>query len=82
MQTYTFRTIIEPDEGGTFHGFAPALPGCHTWGDSIEQTRANLRDAMTAYLLSVLDDGEPVPQDAGFEALETVTIDGPTPSFA
>lgn len=82
MQSYTFRTIIEPDEGGTFHGYAPALPGCHTWGNTIEETRKNLRDAMTAYLLSVIDDGELIPQDIGFEALETVRIDGPAPSYA
>lgn len=82
MQTYTFRTIIEPDEGGTFHGYAPALTGCHTWGDSLEETRRNLRDAMAAYVTSMIEDGEEVPGDVGYETLETVTIGGPAASYA
>ena len=27
--TYTYRIILEADEGG-FHASVPALPGCHT----------------------------------------------------
>ncbi len=73
MKTYTFRVIIEPDENNTFHGFAPALPGCHTFGHTIEETRINLKDAIKAYVLSLLDDGEPVPEELGFEGYETIT---------
>jgi len=73
MKTYTFRVIIEPDENDTFHGFAPVLPGCHTFGTTIEETRENLKDAIKAYVLSLLDDGEPVPDDRGFDGYETIT---------
>lgn len=73
MRIYTFRIIIEPDENNTFHGFAPALPGCHTCGSTIEETREHLKDAIKAYVLSLLDDGEPVPEDRGFEGYETIT---------
>lgn len=82
MKTYTFRTIIEPDENNTFHGYAPALPGCHTWGKTLEETRKNLQDAMRAYLASVLEDGEPIPQDIGYETLETVTLAEPIGAYA
>ncbi|MBI4434958.1 type II toxin-antitoxin system HicB family antitoxin [Candidatus Uhrbacteria bacterium] len=82
MQSYTFRTVIAPDENGTFHGYAPALQGCHTWGDSLEATRRNLRDAITAYVASMIEDGEEVPGDIGYETLETVTIGGANPSYA
>ena len=57
MKTYTYRIIIEPDENHTFHGYVPALPGCHTWGKNIEATRANIRDAIDAYLRSLQSDG-------------------------
>ena len=46
MKNYTFRVIIEPDENNAFHGFVPSLPGCHTWGYSIEETRKNLKEAI------------------------------------
>ncbi len=60
MKSTTFRTIIERDEGNTFHGYAPALPGCHTWGETLEETRKNLREAIELYIQSLIDDGEMV----------------------
>ncbi len=74
QKSYTFRTIIQGDEGNTFHSYAPALPGCHTWGNSIEETRDHLRDAITAYLQSLVADSEPIPTDTGYETLETITL--------
>lgn len=74
MRNYTFRIIIEPDEKGTFHGYVPSLPGCHTWGETIEETRKNIRDAVKAYLYSLIEDGEAVPQEKGLEAFETVSL--------
>jgi predicted RNase H-like HicB family nuclease len=40
----SFTAIIEPDEGG-FHAYIPALPGCHTFGDTVEEARTNLLEA-------------------------------------
>ena len=74
MRTYTYRIIIEPDEKNTFHGYVPALPGCHTWGKTIEATRVNVRDAIDAYLRSLQSDGEIIPEDRGIEIVETVTV--------
>ena len=70
---YTFRIIIEPDEGGEFHGYVPELSGCHTFGATIEETRKNLKDAISIYVSSLVADGECVPQDKSFESFETVT---------
>ena len=72
METFTFRIIIEPDERGTFHGYVPALPGCHTWGRTLSETRRHMRDAMRAYLKSLRADGLSIPQDSGFELIETL----------
>lgn len=80
MKTLTFRIIIEPDDRNTFHGYVPALPGCHTWGKTIVETRRNLRDAMRAYLKSLRTDGMPIPHDAGFELIETLAVKEVTPA--
>lgn len=69
--SYTYRIIIESDEGG-YHAFVPALPGCHTWGKTIAEARAMVRDAIDAYLRSLIADGEPIPEDGGMELFETV----------
>ena len=73
MKVYTYRVIIEPDENNTFHAFVPALPGCHTWGETFDEARRNVRDAIDAYLRSLKTDGESIPEDNGVEILETVT---------
>lgn len=72
MKFYTFRVIIEPDEKNTYHGYVPVLKGCHTWGDSIEETKENLKDAIKVYLANMLDDKEAIPQDEGFEFVQTI----------
>lgn len=57
--SYTYRIIVEPDDNG-FHVFVPALPGCHTWGKTINEARTMVRDAIDVYLRSLIADGEPV----------------------
>ena len=57
--THTYRIILEPDDDG-YHAFAPALPGCHTWGKTIEEAREMVRDAIDVYLRSLIADGEPI----------------------
>lgn len=74
MKIYTYRIIIEPDENNTFHGYVPSLPGCHTWGNTIEETRVNLRDAIDIYLRSLIADGEKIPEERGIEMVETVIL--------
>ncbi len=51
MKSYTYRIIIEKD-GKFFHGFVPALLGCHTFGKTVEATRKNLREAIELYVES------------------------------
>ena len=72
MKTYSYRVIIEPDEGDTFHAYVPALPGCHTWGETFAQTRRNVRDAIDVYVRSLKADGETIPEDTGVEIVETI----------
>lgn len=71
MRNLTFRTIIEKD-GKWYHGYVPALPGCHTQGLTIEETRKNLREAIVGYLKVLKDKNLPIPEDRGFEAFETI----------
>ena len=72
MKSYSYRVIIEPDENNTFHAYVPALPGCHTWGESIAEVRSLIRDAIDTYLRSLISDGEEIPEDKGLEVVETL----------
>lgn len=41
-----FRVIIEQDEDGVFVASAPAIPGCHTQGESYEEVIKNIKEAI------------------------------------
>lgn len=72
MKFYTFRVIIEPDENNTFHGYVPLLKGCHTCGDTIEETKKNLKEAIKCHVQGMLMDNEPIPQESeSFELIQT-----------
>lgn len=45
----------EPDVGG-YSASIPALPGCHTQGETLDEVRANLREAAEGWLAVAHDD--------------------------
>ncbi len=60
MKIHQFTVVIEPDEEA-FHAYVPALPGCHTFGSTIDEARANIAEAIELHIESMLQDGEVVP---------------------
>ena len=46
----------EPDAGG-YSASIPALPGCHTQGETLDEIRANLREAAEGWLAVAHEDG-------------------------
>jgi predicted RNase H-like HicB family nuclease len=69
-KNYSFRVMIEPDDPEGYHGFVPLLPGVHTVGDTIEETKKNLREAIQVHVEGLLKDGEDIPQEG--DTLELV----------
>ena len=64
MQTYcNYTVIIEKEDEGGFHAFCPALSGCHTQGETYEETINNIKDAIKLYLESLMARNEPVPEE-------------------
>lgn len=58
-----YRVLIEPEEGGGYHAWCPALPGCHVQGETKEEALRNLREAIELYVESLKAHGENVPED-------------------
>ena len=59
----------EPDEGG-YWVKVPALPGCTTQGESVEECLVNVKEAIEGYVLSLKARNLPIPeQDASPMAL-------------
>ncbi|MDA1315532.1 MAG: type II toxin-antitoxin system HicB family antitoxin [Acidobacteria bacterium] len=49
-------------EGG-YVAFVPALPGCHTQGETLEETERNVKEAITLHLESSAARGETIPEE-------------------
>lgn len=50
--------IIRPEpETGGYSASIPALPGCHTQGETLDEVRANLREAAAGWLAVAHEDG-------------------------
>lgn len=47
-----FKVVLEPSEDGGYAVHIPALRGCHTQGETIEEALENAKDAIKTYLLT------------------------------
>ena len=61
MSEVTYTVHIEPAEEGGYVAFFPALPGCHTQGDTLDEVIAMAKDALTGYLACLHAHGDPIP---------------------
>ena len=61
MPNYQFTVVIEPDDG-QFHAYVLVLPGCHTFGATIEEARANIAEAIQLHVECMLADGETIDE--------------------
>ena len=55
IATLTALVYPEPEAGG-FSAEIPALPGCYTQGETLDEVQANLREAAEGWLGSAPDD--------------------------
>jgi predicted RNase H-like HicB family nuclease len=53
--------IIEKAADGSYSAYVPDLPGCTTSGDSPDEIRHNIKDAVDTYIESLRENNEPVP---------------------
>jgi antitoxin HicB len=72
MRRYTIILEADEDDAG-YTVLVPALPGCVTQGDSIEQCIERAQEAITGYIESLQAAGEPVPKET--QPLQTMTIE-------
>lgn len=46
---YQIPVVIEHDEDG-YYAYSPALDGCQSQGDSLEEVRQNIHEAIELYI--------------------------------
>lgn len=62
--TVNLSAVVRPEpEAGGYSASIPALPGCHTQGETLDEVRGNLREAAEGWLAVAHEDG--LAGDAG-----------------
>jgi len=60
-QAYT--AIFEPSLEGGFVVSIPTLPGCISQGETFEEAKQNIQDALAGYLAVLKEDGDEIPTE-------------------
>ncbi|HEX73361.1 MAG TPA: type II toxin-antitoxin system HicB family antitoxin [Candidatus Hydrogenedentes bacterium] len=69
MKEYRFTVVYGQDEDGRILAVCPALQGCYSEGETEEEARANIREAIEAHIESRLAHGEPIQTELCSEAI-------------
>jgi predicted RNase H-like HicB family nuclease len=68
----TYTVVVDYDsEERVYNISVPALPGCFAWGKTKSQALTRAKEVMRAYLDTLVDLGQPIPEEVD---VERVTI--------
>lgn len=65
MKEYEFTIVIERDEDGRFLAICPVLQGCYTEGETEQEARSLIEDAIRLHVQDRLETGEPIHEEVG-----------------
>jgi predicted RNase H-like HicB family nuclease len=64
QREYSYQVLLIPDlEVGGYTVEVPALPGCITEGDTVEEALENAKEAIQAWIESAIAHHEPIPEE-------------------
>jgi predicted RNase H-like HicB family nuclease len=59
----SYTVLFEPAEEGGYIARVPALDGCVTQGETLEEAMDMAKDAIEGYLAVLKEEGLPIPED-------------------
>jgi antitoxin HicB len=63
MKIYNYTVVFEPVPEGGYNVVVPAIPEICTSGETLEEAKTMVTDAIKCYIESALKANEPVPED-------------------
>lgn len=75
VQTYTFKVVVEPDEGG-YHAYCPALRrfGAVTQGSTEAEALKNINEVVQMIMDELREDGIALPFDDDVQIFEGARV--------
>ena len=69
---YKYRILIEKDENDIYIASCPALQGCYSQGDTVDEALQNIKDSIQLHIEARQALGEPIPIEILIEEVEVV----------
>ncbi|MEK7648353.1 MAG: type II toxin-antitoxin system HicB family antitoxin [Patescibacteria group bacterium] len=69
-----YTAYFQPTEEGGYVVTVPALPGCVSQGNTFEEARANIADAINGYLRILAEDGDEIPIEKEYVAAHVSVV--------
>lgn len=66
---YSLMVVIEQDADGRLLAICPALQGCYTEGETIEEALGLIKDAMKLHIEDRLENNEPIYKEVKSQKL-------------
>ncbi|OIO45172.1 antitoxin HicB [bacterium (Candidatus Gribaldobacteria) CG23_combo_of_CG06-09_8_20_14_all_37_87_8] len=63
MEKIRYNIVLRPEKEGGFTVMAPSLPGCITYGRTLQEAKEMIADAIKGYLISLKKHKQPIPND-------------------
>ena len=63
MKTLTYRIVLREEPEGGYTVIVPSLPGCVSYGETIEEAKKMAREAIELYIENLKEHGEKIPSD-------------------
>lgn len=61
MKRLTYRILLNREPEGGYTVTVPALPGCITYGENVDEALAMAKEAADLYIESMVVHNEPIP---------------------
>lgn len=59
----TYKINLRKEEEGGYTAFVPSLPGCITYGETVDEAIDMAKEAIELYIEELQDRGEYIPDD-------------------
>ena len=63
MKIINYKILLKKEPEGGYTVFVPSLPGCITYGETIDESIINAKEAIELYIESLKSHGEGIPTE-------------------
>ena len=63
MKILNYKILLKKEPEGGYTVFVPSLPGCITYGQTIDESIVNAKEAIELYIESLKSHGEDIPTE-------------------